>query len=116
MAWAIPQLRCQIDQAGESKTIVSNAVSDPYRAKAIDINGRFRFKAVMVGNDAHIEYIKLYTYYQTARQDVLLHQASYSAIDYVPAATLPLTGVVRLYSPPLGRELQYACVLGDSAA
>ena len=89
---------------------------DPYSVEAIDINGRFRFKAVVIGDAQHIEYIKLYVYSQTRRQPVLLHQAKYLAPVATPgSAPSALTGINYLYSPQLERELQYGCALLENA-
>ena len=89
---------------------------DPYHAKAVDLNGNFRFKAVVVGDTQKIDTINLYTYYQGKRQAVLLHEAKYLA-PLLPADPGPhaLTGTNYLYSPELGRELQYGCTLFEVA-
>lgn len=110
--YASPLLRCQIDQGGSIKTLDFVPVADPYGVEAIDINDRFRFKAVVIGDAQHVEYIKLYVYSQTRRQPMLLHQAKYLA----PAASRSaqpsaLTGINYVYSPQLERELQYGCAL-----
>jgi hypothetical protein len=115
-AAAAPLLRCQIEQGGISRMLEFAPVSDPYRVKAIDINGRFRFKAVVIGDARHIEYIKLYTYSQTRRQPMLLHVAKYMAPVVLPQASPgALTGHQYLYSPQLEREMQYACALVEVA-
>jgi hypothetical protein len=80
--------------------------------KAIDINDRFRFKAVVIGDALRLEYIKIYVYAHTRREPMLLHQASYLA----PAASreaqpAALTGINHVYAPGLERELRYGCAL-----
>jgi hypothetical protein len=115
-ASATPLLRCKIEQGGSTQVFEFAPESSPYTAKAIDINGRFRFKAVVVGDARQIEYIKLYTYEYPKRQPVLLHEAKYLAP--VAAQTMrpaSLTGVNFVYSPRLERELQYECTLSESA-
>ena len=110
--FASPLLRCQIDQGGSIQTLDFIPAGDPYSVKAIDINGRFRFKAVVIGDAQHVEYINLYVYSQTRRQPVLLHQAKYQAPVTIPgAAPSALTGVNYVYAPELERELQYGCAL-----
>lgn len=107
---AAPVLRCQIDQGGITRMLDVTPTDDPYRVKAIDINGRFRFKAVMIGDARQVEYIKLYTYDQAMRQPALLHMATY----LTPAVSVPpasLTGRNFVYAPDLERELQYQCTL-----
>ena len=114
---ASPLLRCQIDQGGKTHMLEFAPVSDPYLVKAIDINGRFRFKAEVIGDERHIDYIKLYTYSQTKRQPVLLHEAKYLSPVALPgAAGSALTGLNFVYSPQLERELQYACTLQEVAS
>ncbi len=117
---AAPLLRCQIDQGGTTRMLEFAPVSDPYSVRAIDINGRFRFKAVVIGDARGVEYIKLYTYSQTRRQPVLLHVAKYMAPVALPVSVpeppfAALTGHQYLYSPQLERELQYGCALIEVA-
>lgn len=109
---APPLLRCELHQAGEIRTLDFVPVSDPYTVKPVDINGRFRFKAVYIGSERQIDYIKLYVYYQERRQWVLLHQAKYFP-PFNPAMlpSASLTGTNYVYSPGLGRELKYGCAL-----
>jgi hypothetical protein len=115
-AAAAPLLRCQIDQGGSTRMLEFAPVSDPYLVKAQDINGRFRFKAVVIGDAHHVEYIKLYSYSQTRRQPVLLHVAKYMApVALPPAAFDALTGHQYLYSPQREREMQYGCALIEVA-
>jgi len=107
-------LSCTLDQGGVTQVLEFLPDTDPYNAKEIDINGRFRFKAVVVGNAHHIDYIKLYTYSQSSRQPVLLHEANYLApISSSSDSPQTLTGVNYIYSPDLERELKYSCTLQD---
>lgn len=110
--YASPLLRCQIDQGGNSQILDFPPVSDPYPVKAININGRFRFKAVVIGDAQQIEYIKVYVYSQTKRQPILLHLAKYMApMPRADSSFDALTGINYVYSPQLERELQYGCAL-----
>lgn len=112
IAAASTRLRCQLNQGDTAQVLDFAPVSNPYRVQAVDLNGRFRFKAVVVGDEHKIDYIKLYTYYQSKRQAVLLHQAKYMApMLEAGAGSVTLTGTNTLYSPNLGREFQYACTL-----
>ena len=109
---AAPLLRCQIEQGGTAQVVNFTPVADPYSVMAININDRFRFKAVVIGSALRVEYIKLYVYAHTKRQSMLLQQTTYLA----PAASkdaqpMALTGVNYVYSPDLERELQYGCAL-----
>ena len=113
---ASPLLRCELSRGGEVQVLDFTPVTDPYSAKAVDLRGGFRFKAVVVGDAQQIEYIKLYAYYLVRRQAVLLHQAKY--LNPVAGATpdsAGLTGINFIYSPDLGREFQYGCALLEAA-
>lgn len=102
---AAPRVRCQITQGGATHDLEFKPVSDPYTVAAVDIGGRFRFKAVLIGDEHKIDYFKTYVYAQNSRQPVLLHSAHFPApaFDSTPRS---LTGMVYVYSP---RQLQYEC-------
>lgn len=123
---AAPLLRCRIEQGGDSRVLDVAPVADPYTVAAIDINGRFRFKAVVIGDTTHVDYVKLYVYYVAKEQRRLIHQTTYlaplakaaaQAVDAhgqsfdADAQSASLTGINHVYSPSLERELQYACAL-----
>lgn len=110
-ACAAPLLRCDVMYAGSAYVVETGPVADPYPVASVDIGGRFRFKAVMVGDAAQVEYIKLYAYLDTARQPLLIQQASYLAPFTATATPYRLTGVQRLYAGPVERELIYSCTL-----
>lgn len=114
---AEPRLRCQITQSGQTQVRDFAPTTNPYEATAIDLNGSFRFKAVVVGSAQRLDYVKIYTYYQTRRQPVLLQAVKYLS-PALPsgAAADALTGTHFLYSPRLGRELQYGCTLLEVAS
>ena len=113
---AAPLLRCQIEQGGTSRMVDFTPVVDPYSVMAININDRFRFKAVVIGDALRVEYIKLYIYTPSKRQPILLHQTTYltpsASKDAQPVA---LTGTNYVYSPDLERELQYGCALLETS-
>ncbi len=114
-AWAAPQVRCTLDQGGLSQVAEFAPVTDPYSVKAIDINGKFRFKAVVIGDEQKIQYVKLYTYYQTKQRLVLLHEVTYLAPEVQDNSSIAaLTGWNYLYSPGLEREFQYGCALFEA--
>lgn len=115
-AVAAPRLHCQIDQGNITRQLEFAPMADPYTVTSVNINDRFNFKAVVIGDERQVAYIKLYTYYQTPQQPVLLHEAKYVAPVARPdAAPASLTGVHYLYSPDLGRELQFGCALVEVA-
>ena len=115
-AHALPLLHCEVTYAGSTHTVEARTVTDPYPVSSVDIAGRFRFKAVMVGQGAQIDYIKLYTYVETPRQPMLIHQATYHPPFTVPSAPHGLTGEQRVYGGPKERELIYRCALQEVAS
>lgn len=112
-AHASPLLRCDVTYAGSTHVIETRTVSDPYPVASVDIAGRFRFKAVMVGQGAHVDYIKLYTYLETPRQPVLIHQATYRPPFMTTRVPDGLTGEQRVYGGAKERELLYRCTLQE---
>ena len=89
-------------------------MSDPYTVTSVNLADRFRFKAVMLGDDTRVDLINLYVFYQTERQPMILQHAKYVApqTQAVPDRNA-LTGRVALYSPFLGKELIYGCALHE---
>jgi hypothetical protein len=111
---AAPRLHCHLEQGDTVQDLQFETVSNPYTVPSISINDNFRFKAVMMGDARQVAYIKLYTYYRTQRQAVLLHEATYLT-PQPQTGTDPasLSGVTHLYSPILGREIKYGCALRE---
>lgn len=116
-AFAAPLLRCKIEQSGMTFMVDASPRLDPYGVAAVVINKNFRFKAVMIGNQEKIDYIKIYAYYQGKRQAILMHESKFLApsIQSAQIAPFQLTGMNYLYSPHLNRELHYGCSLIESA-
>lgn len=110
------RLACQFETGGEFQTREFAPVRNPYAVAAIDLSERFRFKAVLYGDERQVEYVKLYAYYQTERQPVLLHEARYLAPRIADGSDpVALTGSQTLYSPDLERPLEFGCVLLERA-
>lgn len=107
-AHAAPLLRCELTYAGNTQTLEATPVSNPYTVKSVDVGGRFRFKAVVVGSAEQVDYINLYAYLETRQQPVLVQQVTYRP-PFVAGPTL--TGQQFLYAGPVERELQYNCHL-----
>lgn len=108
------QLRCEVSYGGATQTIYATPVADPYDVPSVDIEERFRFKPVMVGAGHQVEYIKLYTYLDTAQRPVLVQAVRYLPPFPTPATAqgeVSLTGLQFLYAGPVERELQYQCFL-----
>ena len=113
---ATPLLRCVVDQGGIARSYEFTPGTDPYSVPAIDINGRFRFKAVVVGNEQAVDYVKLYVYEQRLRQPVMLHQGTYRVpVPQFEPHEAALTGVQVVYASVLERELRYWCALNTGA-
>ncbi|MGV8898800.1 MAG: hypothetical protein ACOH2B_06115 [Burkholderiaceae bacterium] len=110
-AHGAPLLRCQVTYAGTTHVVEAVPGSDPYRVPSVDIGGRFRFKAVVLGNQKRIDVINLYTYLDASRQPILIHQAKYLPPFRKSVAPYALTGNNALYASNAERELQYSCSL-----
>jgi hypothetical protein len=108
---AAPLLRCQVAYAGTTHTIETSPVADPYPVPSVDIGGRFRFKAVMVGSAARVDRIVIYAYLDTKRQPILVQQAKYLPPYIVSQTPYQLTGNQHLYAGVVERELMYSCTL-----
>jgi len=113
---AAPLLRCQVVYAGTTHVIEASPVSDPYPVASVDIGGRFRFKAVVVGDATHVEYIKLYAYLDAKRQPILVQEAKYLPPFKASATPYLLTGEQYLYAGVAERELMYRCTLEGIAS
>jgi hypothetical protein len=111
---APPVLRCEIRQGGQTFTEDFVPVTDPYAVDPKEINHQFLFKAVVMGNEENIDYIRIYTYYKEQHQVILLHEAKYlPPFRHDVPSPAALTGVNYLYAPVLEQEFQYGCVLLD---
>ncbi len=109
---AAPLLHCEMTYAGSTQTLEATPVVNPYPVQSVDVGGRFRFKAVMLGHAAQVDAIKLYAYIETRRQPVLVQQATYLP-PFSPGASL--TGKQFVYAGPVEREMQYQCTLQEVA-
>lgn len=113
-AWASPVLRCQFEVNAQTYQHDFTAVADPYKAESVDLGGRFRFKAVMLADAQRVSLLNLYVFYQTRRQPMIMQHTKF--VEPTPMrdpAPHALTGQVAVYSPFLGKELQYACALHE---
>lgn len=111
VAHAAPLLRCEVTYAGTTHVVQATPGTDPYGAASIDIGGRFRFKAVVLGGARQIDAINLYAYLDARRQPILIHQAKYLPPFKVSTSPYALTGSNYLYASNVERELQYSCTL-----
>ena len=121
-AVAAPQLQCSFDVNSETHHKTFGVVTDPYTTEAVPIGNRFRFKAIVLaagpdaGGASGLESINLYVYYNTRRQPMVMQHTRFVQ-PVAQSAPKPdaLTGRVSLYSPLLGKELQYQCALAEVA-
>ncbi len=111
---AAARLDCQIRQEDRSWQPSFAPVADPYNVKALEINERFHFKAVVIGDAKQVDYIKIYVHYATWAHPQPLYQGSWLK-PATSATTSPdaLTGKVRLYAPGLEQELEFGCALRE---
>lgn len=111
---ATPVLRCHFEVNAERSEIEFKPVADPYLVESVNLADRFRFKAVVLGDQNKVDLINLYVSYQTRRQPMILQHSKFIApVAQVNAKPDALTGRVALYSPFLGKELQYGCALHE---
>lgn len=110
-AVAAPLLRCHVTYAGSTQTLETGPVGDPYPVASVAIGERFRFKAVMVGTEGQVTYIKLYAYFETPQQPLLIQATNYLPPFAATTTPYPLTGEQHLYAGTMERELLYHCTL-----
>jgi hypothetical protein len=114
VAQATPELRCHFEVNAEGFEHRFSPVSDPYSVGSVNLADRFRFKAVVLGNDKQVDLINLYVSYQTERQPMVLQHVKFVApVAQAQPTSDALTGRVALYSPFLGKELQDGCALHE---
>lgn len=131
-AQASAQLQCTFEVNSEIHHTVHQLATDPYTVAAVPIGNRFRFKAIVLSAaqdaaqgaapsaapsaPAAIESVNLYVYYNTRRQPMVMQHTQYlQPLPLRNPAPDALTGRVALYSPLLGKELQYHCALAEVA-
>jgi hypothetical protein len=135
-AQASAQLQCTFEVNSEIHHTVHRLATDPYTVAAVPIGNRFRFKAIVLAATptsapnpaqgaaqaptaavpAAIESVNIYVYYNTRRQPMVMQHTQYlQPVAQKQPAPDALTGRVALYSPLLGKELQYHCALAEVA-
>ena len=131
-AQASAQLQCTFEVNSEIHHTVHQLATNPYTVAAVPIGNRFRFKAIVLSAaqdaaqgaapsaaqpaPAAIESVNLYVYYNTRRQPMVMQHVQYlQPLPQRSPAPDALTGRVALYSPLLGKELQYHCALAEVA-
>ena len=127
-AQASAQLQCTFEVNSEIHHTVHGLATDPYTGAAVPIGNRFRFKAIVLAAapdtassaapsaPTAIESVNLYVYYNTRRQPMVMQHTQYlQPLPQRSPAPDALTGRVAVYSPLLGKELQYHCALAEVA-
>ncbi|WP_245932826.1 CapA family protein [Aquabacterium olei] len=122
---ALPELLCALRVAGHTQLVRSALTADPYAPRAADVRGRFRFKAVLLGDGVQAAHATV-TVTDTEAEEgpAVLQQVSWPAaatgtgglLTEVDAWAPRLSGWQRVYSPYLGRELTWGCALVRSGA
>jgi hypothetical protein len=111
-SFAAQSLLCEVRYASETRELRQSASADPYDAQTVEFDGRFRFKAVVLGTADHIEHITL-TVHELGLGDapVIIHQVRHQAPFHDGVEMPALTGWNHVYASYLGRELRYGCAL-----
>jgi hypothetical protein len=111
-AWAGPELVCELRYGSETRVLRHSAAADPYAYAAETFEGRFRFKAVVLGDAEKVEHVTLTVYDLTGSGAPKISQQLRLEPPFNLQAELPaLTGWSHVYSSVLGRELRYGCAL-----
>lgn len=102
---------CSVTYGGEERRLEFPATANPYVVKAVDVAGRFRFKAVYIREPWNAAAVNVYAYQQTDGDDVLLQEGKYGRpFSRVSDAGYGFTGRQLVYSREQ-RELEYWCEL-----
>ena len=102
---------CTVTYGGEARRLEFPVTTDPYDVKALDIAGRFRFKATYIREPWPSASINVYVYHRADDTSVLLQEGKYTPpFSPRPGARHGFTGRQLVYSPT-ERELEYWCEL-----
>ena len=118
-AQAGTELQCSFEVNSETHYRSFSPASDPYTVTAVPVGNRFRVKAIVLAAvpgqaQSPIESVNMYLYYNTRRQPMVMQHLQYlHPVALRNPAPDALTGRVSLYSPLLGKELQYRCALAE---
>ncbi|MFM6990405.1 MAG: hypothetical protein ACKOWD_03760 [Rhodoferax sp.] len=118
-AHASTELQCTFEVNSETHYRAFSPAADPYTVAAVPVGNRFRVKAIVLAAtpgkaDTPIESVNMYVYYNTRRQPMVMQHLQYlQPVALRNPSPDALTGRVSLYSPLLGKELQYRCALAE---
>ena len=115
--FASPLLKCHFEVNAERLEKTFTPTTDPYAVSSVNLEDRFRFKAVvLMADETRVASVNLYVSYQTRRQPMVIQHISYVAPQALSQPSPDaLTGRVAVYSPFLGKELLYGCALHEVA-
>lgn len=107
---AAESVACHLTYGGNTQTIEAHPAASPYTVAPVEIGSYTLFRIVFRTQPADLASIKLYAYGNYDDGRPLSHQATYS---YPPTAgrSHGFTGLIRVYEPRYGGELEYWCEL-----
>lgn len=109
---ALPELVCEVRYGGDTRVLRQAVSADPYAGGSVDMDTRFRFKAVVLGQPGRIDHITLTVYdLEVPGAPVVVQQAHVLPPFNQGALPPALSGWQHVYSSVLGRELRYGCAL-----
>ncbi len=102
---------CHVTYGGEARRLEFPATSNPYDVKAVDVAGRFSFKATYLREPWQAASINVYAYQRVAGENRLVQEGKYAPPFSLGArARYGFTGRQLVYSRDQ-RELEYWCEL-----
>jgi hypothetical protein len=102
---------CTVTYGGEATRLEFPATQSPYAVKAVDVAGRFAFKATYVREPWQAAAINVYAYQRASGGDRLLQEGKYAPLPAIGGqARYGFTGRQLVYSLDQ-RELEYWCQL-----
>ena len=101
---------CHLTYGGTTQIVEAQPTTSPYTVAPIEIGSYTLFRIVFRTQPADLASIKLYAYgnYDDSRPPS--HQATYT-YPPVNARSHGFTGLIRVYEPRYGGELEYWCEL-----
>ena len=106
------ELVCQMRYASQEQVLRQGAGPDPYAAATVEVPGRFRLRAVVLGTPSRIQHVTLTSYQLSEEQPpLILHQVRLKGPFAEQSAIPDLTGWQHVYAGGLGREMRFGCAL-----
>jgi hypothetical protein len=112
LSTALPELVCDVRYASDTRVLRQAVSADPYGGGSVDLDARFRFKAVVLGTPDRIDHITLTVYDLEVPGGPMVVQQAHVMPPFNTGTVPPaLNGWQHVYSSVLGRELRYGCAL-----